>query len=164
MRNAVLPAISICLVVFSFPQYICLDLISTLFGSYSFSLFPASCLNACLSAGLSLWLWASLAFLTLKDFPSRAACMNGLLLLYKWYPLFSSFSRHLFWSIVRYWNLSSLFMQALSSVTPSNTDGEKVSHRLPSWAHSVKRPDYFGFKIAENLLRTLPLTEGEGSG
>lgn len=69
MRNTVLPAISICLVVFSFPQYICLDLISTLFGSYSFSLFPASCLNACLSVGLSLWLWASLAFLTLRISP-----------------------------------------------------------------------------------------------
>lgn len=56
-------------------------------------------------------------------------------------------------------------MQAFSSFIPSNTDGKKVSHRLPNWSLSViKATGSLRHKNAENLPKRLPLRKGGRSG
>lgn len=122
------------------PSYIYFDLISILFGSYNLSFFPACPVNSCVRAGFSLQLWAVLAFLAFKDFPSRQSVLVHYYFFFKWCPLFSGFSRHLFWNIVTTWSPSGLYRQAFSFFTSSNTDGKKGFHRLHNWTLFVIRP------------------------
>lgn len=157
LRIRCVHAISLCLGLT--PSCICFDLISIQFGSSHLSLFPAAPVNSCVRSGFSLQVWAVLAFLAFKDFPSRQSVLMHYYYYYyfKWCPLFSGFSRHLFglllqpeapvvclarhfhFNIQQYW-----WKKGISQTTQLNPFCDKTV-------------DSFRYKNAKNLPGRLPL-------
>lgn len=95
-----------------------------------FSLFPASCWNACCSAALSLWLWAFLALLAFKDFPQSQHAFNGLLWLWNDIHYFQVCLDICFRILSETDTQGSVYAGIIIFYT-HNTDGEKAkgSHR-----------------------------------